>query len=234
MKLLTQAQSSKGTRAQRNKNSVPVRLLRSGQVCLSAYVPNRKGMTLLEMAIAMAILAIALVALANLFPIGLRASRRAVNYSESSLLAQRLIENMKLSASIDDAGDGGYFFGVPGDISDGDGIGYFELVNQYEDAFPFKDDDLTDSSYVNKDATGIYSIYRFQYDNTDMWADVKSVDWDANGNSIVGREMPGGDDWDDVLLSQKVYVAVYWSEADQDRAETFIAYISNPFYEKYK
>lgn len=56
---------------------------------------------------------------------------------------------------------------------------------------------------------------------------VKVDDWDANGSG-------GAIDTYDVLLSQKVYVAIYWKEADKDRADTFITYISNPFYEKYK
>ena len=62
-------------------------------------------MTLLEIAISLAILAIALVALANLFPIGLKSSRRASNFSEASILAQRVIENIKRAASVYDTGD---------------------------------------------------------------------------------------------------------------------------------
>lgn len=215
---------------------------------LKSLIKDNKGMTLLEIAISMAILAIALVALANLFPIGLRASRRAVNYSSASILAQRVIENIKRSASIDDAADGG----VSGNLSNGNSIGYFELANDGtgvgSEHFPFADDDLfydlgpnKGTRYIGPDADG-YSIYRFQYYEDkvnkivmDMWADVKSVDWNANGNTIVGREKaPTTIDLDDVLLSQKVYVAVYWTEADRERADTFITYISNPFYEKYR
>ena len=98
MKLLKQAQRHKVAKAQRERiNFVPV--------CLSASVPNQKGLTLLEIAISLAILSIAIVALANLFPIGLKASRRASNFSEASILAQRVIENIKRAASIDDADD---------------------------------------------------------------------------------------------------------------------------------
>lgn len=180
-------------------------------------------MTLLEIAISLAILAIALVALANLFPVGLRASRRAVDYSSASILAQRVIDNIKRSASIDD-----------GNSADNNCIGYFELTTGGDaggDYFPFSDDDLSETTWMPTDG-----VYKYQYDYTDDTVYIKVEDWDANGNTRVGREdpLPTNWDWDDVYLSQKVYVAVYWTEADRDRAETFITYISNPFYEKYK
>ena len=77
---------------------------------LESAMKGSKGMTLLEIAISLAILAIALVALANLFPIGLKASRRASNFSGASILAQRVIENIKRAASVYDIGDKGNSF----------------------------------------------------------------------------------------------------------------------------
>jgi prepilin-type N-terminal cleavage/methylation domain-containing protein len=220
MRLLKQAQSDKG----KENCSVPL--------CLSALVPNRKGMTLLEMAISMAILAIALVALANLFPVGLKFSRRASTFSEASILAQRVIENIKLAASIYDE----YDDGPNGTIfSSNDGIGYFELANQDQNAWPFDDNnDLESPEGDDVETVAGYTTYRYRYKDTDLKAYVKSVDWDANGDLRTGREDLNDIDWDDVLLSQKVYVAIYWMEADRERADTFITYISNPFYEKYK
>ncbi len=185
------------------------------------YALNNRGLTLLEIAISMAILAIALVSLANLFPIGLKASRRAVNYSSASILAQRVIDNIKRTTSIDDAGD----WGMPGNLSNDNRKGYFELTN--DGCFPFSDDDLSETTWIAG------STYAYKYDYADT-VYITVEDWDANGNNIVGRNYPANIDWDDVYLSQKVYVAVYWTEADRDRAETFITYISNPFYEKYK
>ncbi len=177
---------------------------------------NNKGMTLLEIAISLAILSIALVALANLFPIGLKASRRASNFSAASILAQRVIENIKTAASIYDTVDDLASTNV-------DGVGYFELARQ--DTGPFTDTD------AKIDYTNHFPFIEYDYrDTTGMDVYIKVEDWDANGNGIIGR--PG--DWDDVLLSQKVYVAVYWMEADKERADTFITYISNPFYEKYR
>ena len=175
----------------------------------------------------MAILAIALVALANLFPIGLKLSRRASTFSEASILAQRVLENIKTAASVYDGDYAGYIgdhgdftTGIPTDVRNGNGIGYFELASQ--DTCPFVDSDATIT---------IGTTIQYKYNNTDMDVYIKAEDWDANGN---GKTWPLDGDWDDVLLSQKVYVAVYWTEADRDRAETFITYIANPFYEKYR
>jgi len=202
---------------------------------------TNKGLTLLEMAISMAILAIALVALANLFPIGLKLSRRASTFSEASILAQRVLENIKTAASIYDEGTivlyvcyGDNGIGITGPCcSDHDSIGYFELVNQDQNAWSFYDNDLEAPQVgdVQTDAVTGYTTYRYRYKDTDMQVYVKSIDWDANGNNLTGW---ADGDLDDVLLSQKVYVAIYWTEADRDRAETFITYIANPFYEKYR
>jgi len=191
---------------------------------------DNKGMTLLEIAISMAIMSIALVALANLFPIGLKASRRAADFSAASILAQRVVENIKLAVSVDDYINDGGPNSVSLPFSNGDAIGYFELANQ--NAWPFNDSDLQaqQAGDIIPDGSG-YTTYIYRYNNSDMQVYVKSVDWDANGNGKIGL-MDG--DFDDVLLSQKVYVAVYWTEADKERADTFIAYISNPFYEKYR
>jgi len=201
---------------------------------------DNKGMTLLEIAISMAIMSIALVALANLFPIGLKASRRAADFSAASILAQRVIENIKLAASIYDGNDKGDVTStIPANISDDNDIGYFELTNPAVPGapynFPFYDvNDLKtfdESQDISIDPATGYTTYTYRYKDTDMRVYVKSVDWDANGNGKIGL-MDG--DFDDVLLSQKVYVAVYWTEADKERADTFIAYISNPFYERYR
>ena len=93
--------------------------------------------------------------------------------------------------------------------------------------------DLAETSAIEQDANG-YRIYLFRYyeDEThttvmDMTAHVKSVDYDLDKSGTAGDN----DEW---KLIQQVSVAIYWKEADKDRADTFITYISNPFYEKYK
>lgn len=187
---------------------------------MSNQIKNQRGLTLLEIAISMAILSIALVALANFFPIGLKASRRASNFSEAGILAQRVIENIKRAASIYDggvAGDRGeYDPADPWKMSNDNCIGYYELLNTGVGGppyfFPFDDDDLADSSWVGP------GLYKYEYDYTNMDVYVKVED-----HHSVNRE-----------LMQKVYVAVEWKEGERVRADTFITYISNPFYEKYK
>ena len=183
---------------------------------------TNKGLTLLEIAISMAILSITLVALANLFPIGLRASRRASNFSEASMLAQRVIDNIKKTVSIyddDDYGDAPYYIYANGGwCSDGDGIGYFELAAK--DTAPYSDEATIDPL----PPTGVDNYFwRYQYPDTDMWAIVSNEAADIDNDGIT-----------DTPLIRRVYVAIYWIEGDRERADTFITYISNPFYEKYK
>jgi len=65
-------------------------------------VPTRvkgssKGFSLLELIIAIAVLAIGLVGVLQIFPIGLRASQRAGMMTKASFLAQNKIEDVKLA-----------------------------------------------------------------------------------------------------------------------------------------
>jgi prepilin-type N-terminal cleavage/methylation domain-containing protein len=194
------------------------------------YVRNDNGMTLLEIAISMAILAIALVALANLFPIGLKASRRAVNYSSASILAQRVIENMKRAASVYDIGDeGDVSSSVAADVSNAIDEGYFELV--VWDTGPYSDAEANIRPLTPIASQDQYhqTAWEYEYPNMDIHAVVtkEAIDKDKSG-TITSSEI------EQKKQLQKIYVAVYWTEADRDRAETFITYISNPFYERYR
>jgi prepilin-type N-terminal cleavage/methylation domain-containing protein len=58
---------------------------------------NKKGFSLLELIIAIAVLAIGLVGVLQIFPIGLRASQRASMLTKASFLAQNKIEDVKLA-----------------------------------------------------------------------------------------------------------------------------------------
>lgn len=57
----------------------------------------KKGFSLLELIIAIAVLAIGLVGVLQVFPIGLRASQRAGMLTKASFLAQNKIEDIKLA-----------------------------------------------------------------------------------------------------------------------------------------
>ena len=58
---------------------------------------NKKGFSLLELIIAIAVLAVGLVGVLQIFPIGLRASQRAGMMTKASFLAQNKIEDVKLA-----------------------------------------------------------------------------------------------------------------------------------------
>ncbi|MDP2911125.1 MAG: prepilin-type N-terminal cleavage/methylation domain-containing protein [Candidatus Omnitrophota bacterium] len=58
---------------------------------------NKKGFSLLELIIAIAVLAVGLVGVLQIFPIGLRASQRAGMMTKAAFLAQNKIEDVKLA-----------------------------------------------------------------------------------------------------------------------------------------
>ena len=58
---------------------------------------NNKGFSLLELIIAIAVLAVGLVGVLQIFPIGLRASQRAGMMTKAAFLAQNKIEDIKLA-----------------------------------------------------------------------------------------------------------------------------------------
>jgi len=171
---------------------------------------KNNGLTLLEIAVGLAILSIALVSLAHLFPIGLHSSRRSGNFSEVGILQQRVVDNIRRAVSIYDTGDEGQSTANPG-CSDEDGIGYFELVST--DTGPFGDDEST----LDITQTPTF-IYTYSTPNN-MKAHIRS-ETDAS----LG----------DAKLIQKVYVAIYWKEGENIRADTLVTFITNPYYEKYK
>jgi len=58
---------------------------------------NKQGFSLLELIIAIAVLAVGLVGILQIFPIGLRASQRAGMMTKASFLAQNKMEDVKLA-----------------------------------------------------------------------------------------------------------------------------------------
>lgn len=58
---------------------------------------DQKGFSLLELVIAIAVLAVGLVGVLQVFPVGLRASQRAGMLTKAAFLAQNKIEDVKLT-----------------------------------------------------------------------------------------------------------------------------------------
>ncbi len=58
-------------------------------------ISHRKGFSLLELVIAIAVLAIGLVGVLQIFPVGLRASRRAGMATKAAFLGQNKLEELK-------------------------------------------------------------------------------------------------------------------------------------------
>ena len=65
--------------------------------CAPARANKKRGFSLLELIIAIAVLAIGLVGILQIFPIGLRASQRAGMMTKVTFLAQNKIEDVKLT-----------------------------------------------------------------------------------------------------------------------------------------
>ncbi len=56
---------------------------------------NKSGFTLIEITVALLILAVGLVGILTLFPVGFDAAGRAANITKATFLAQKLIEDLK-------------------------------------------------------------------------------------------------------------------------------------------
>ena len=68
---------------------------------------SKKGFSLLEILIALAVMLVGIVGVMSLFPVGLRASKVAENYTLAAILAQQKIDEAKLTgfASLGDVVD---------------------------------------------------------------------------------------------------------------------------------
>ena len=80
-----------------------------------------KGFTLIEVLISMALIGIGLIALVTLFPVGLRSSRLAGDFTTASFVSQQALDNIRATAQVYDPADGSF------DSTNGNGLGYYEL-----------------------------------------------------------------------------------------------------------
>lgn len=71
--------------------------MRKDAIHNSGFTIHRKGFSLLELIIAIGVLAIGLVGVLKIFPVGLRASYRAGMVTKAAFLAQNKIEEVKMA-----------------------------------------------------------------------------------------------------------------------------------------
>ena len=178
--------------------------------------PNteQKGLTLIEILVSLAILSIGILALSHLFPIGLKSSERAANFTRCSSYLQDTIEKLKYAARVYDVGDipSSPPASPPYRFSDYDGVGYYEFFTKY--------------NAVHGDTT-----YNPPSGYT-SWIDAPFTEYvDSQTKERVG--------WSHLLLEdeptldtdiiQKAYISIYWKESSGVRADTIPLYIANPY-----
>ena len=95
---------------------------------------NAHGLTLIEIIAAVGILAVGLIAILSLFPVGLDSARNASNLTTATLLSQSLIERLHMAAVQTPKGTISY----PNDIKN-DGINWYNFGTTGKKPFP--DDD---------------------------------------------------------------------------------------------
>jgi prepilin-type N-terminal cleavage/methylation domain-containing protein len=82
---------------------------------------TKKGFTLIEVLIALAVTAVGLIALVTLFPVGLRSSRLAGDFTTASFVAQQALDNIRAAAQVNDSADTSF------DSTNNNGLGYYDL-----------------------------------------------------------------------------------------------------------
>ena len=80
---------------------------------------SRRSFSLIEVVISMAILSVGLIGAIRVFPVGLRASKRAEMISRATLVAERNLESFKLKSwsELETLAGGGSLTSVEGDVT---------------------------------------------------------------------------------------------------------------------
>ena len=95
---------------------------------------KNRGFSLLELVIAMAILAIALLGLIQMFPVGLRASKHAGDHTIMTFLGQQKMSDIEQSKyEPTDSTTSNTFFSAPGDDPDYSSFSWSFVVSKHND-----------------------------------------------------------------------------------------------------
>ncbi len=93
---------------------------------------NERGLTLLEVVISLVILSVGILAIAHLFPMGLRSSERAAEFSKVGTVVSDALNKLRYAVFIYDPGDIDEYGNVNPNYN---GVGYYELWKKYHGAY---------------------------------------------------------------------------------------------------
>lgn len=165
---------------------------------------KQNGFTLMEILIAMSILIVGLVGILSLFPVGLSATKKAIEDTNAALIAESLYASLRAAAKKTVPGDNLYFFF--------DGMSVTSDANKFPPGGKkFKHTDLTGKVFgipkhcitnVNTAATDVSDISAYQVIEYENIAGV----WVSKGTIkeiAFAKLARGGSDPFDVTLSNK-------------------------------
>lgn len=185
-------------------------------------LPLNSGLTLIEILVSLAILSIGILAIAHLFPVGLKSSERAVSFTRAYSYLQDTLEKLRYAAGVYDAEDVTELENTFNTTNGPDGIFYM---------------DPTSSHYDNR---GYYELwYRYRINGPDS-------PYQANPGKFTTYNDPQTDQeiaWSYLLFTeesnldtniiQKVYISIYWKESGGVRADTTPLYIANIYHKEF-
>ena len=190
---------------------------------MKGFFRDKRGLTLIEILVSVAILSIGILALAQLFPVGLKSSQRSLNYTRLSSYLADTLNKLQYAVMVYEGEDARQIQ---------------EFVDSGYTTTPY----ATNPPYYNK--KGYYELwYRYREGGPDSSMDQKSPEpFTAYYDEVMGdttaytflflepsSPLPPPLSSLDQNHSLKVYITLYWKEADRLRWDTFPIYISNPY-----
>ena len=176
----------------------------------------KKGLTLIEILVSLAILSIGILALAQLFPVGLKSSERASQYTRRSTYFEDTIEKLRFGVSVYDGEDArelqkSILTGNPPNLNF-DNKGYIEIWYRYRD----EGDDSQSSMSPN--ATPFTEYFDTLTGERTAYSYLLFVE-----DSYFNKN---------VLL--RGYITFYWKESSEEITfDTYPIIIANPYYKEW-